>query len=255
MAGGGTRAAKTMHENVEVHADNSALAEAVAGQIITQAWGAIAARARFSIGLSGGSTPRGLFEMLAQKPYAARLDWSKVHVFWGDERCVPPDDPDSNYGMAREALLKHVPLPDDNVHRVPGELPPAEAAAQYEQMLRRFFDEQKPRFDLLLQGMGDDGHTASLFPHTKALRERKRWVIPNYVPRLDAWRITLTVTAINAARSVIFMVSGPGKAQALHDVLEGPHQPETLPSQFVAPPNGQVTWMVDEAAASLLRRH
>jgi 6-phosphogluconolactonase len=244
-----------MSESVEVYADGAALAEAVAEQLITRAWSAIAARGRFSIGLSGGSTPRGLFEMLAHEPYAPRLDWSKIHVFWGDERSVPPDDPDSNYGMAREALLSYVPLPEENVYRMRGELPPAEAADQYEQVLRDFFADQKPRFDLLLQGMGDDGHTASLFPHTKGLRERNRWVIPNYVPKLDTWRITLTVTAINAAREVIFMVSGAGKAKALHDVIEGPHQPETLPSQFVAPANGEVVWVVDEAAASLLRRH
>ena len=244
-----------MSESVEVYADGAALAEAVAEQIVTLAWSAITARGRFSIGLSGGSTPRGLFELLAHESYASRLDWSRVHVFWGDERCVPPDDPESNYGMAREALLKYVPLPDENVRRVRGELPPTQAADDYERALRRFFDDQKPRFDLLLQGMGDDGHTASLFPNTKALRERNRWVIPNYVPKLDTWRITLTVTAINAARNVIFIVSGAGKAQALHDVLEGPHQPDNLPSQFFAPANGQVTWMVDEAAASLLRRH
>lgn len=244
-----------MSESVEVYADNTALADAVAEQIITLAWSAITARGRFSIGLSGGSTPRALFEMLAQAPYAPRLDWGRVHVFWGDERCVPPDHPDSNYRMAYEALLKHVPVPGENVYRMRGELDPAEAAGDYERVLRRFFGDQKPRFDLLLQGMGDDGHTASLFPGTMALRERNRWVIPNYVPKLDAWRITLTVTAINAARGVIFMVSGARKAQALHDVLEGPHQPDTLPSQFVAPADAQVAWMVDEAAASLLRRH
>jgi 6-phosphogluconolactonase len=205
------------------------------------------------MGLSGGSTPRALFRLLANPDFAPRIDWSRVHIFWGDERCVPPDHQDSNYGMARETLLDHVPLPEDNICRIRGEIDPQQAAAEYEQVLRIFFSNaDTPRFDLLLQGMGDDGHTASLFAGTQALYERTRWVIENYVPKLEMWRITLTVGAINAAAHVIFLVTGQNKAATLREVLNGPHQPEYYPSQLVQPADGELIWMADAAAAARL---
>ncbi len=243
-----------MTANVETYANETELADAVAERIITLAWAAIGEHGRCSIGLAGGTTVRGLFELMATRPYASRLDWDRVFLFWGDERCVPPDHPDSNYGMARKTLLEHVPVPAENVERMKGELDPAEAAEQYEAVLRRHFGDEAPRFDVLLQGMGSDGHTASLFPGTEALKERTRWVVANYVPKLESWRITLTIPAINAARNVIFMVSGPGKAEPLRDVLEGPRDPERLPSQAIAPVDGALVWMVDAAAGSLLAR-
>jgi 6-phosphogluconolactonase len=241
--------------HIEIYRDQAALARATAERVVSLAAEAITARGQFSVGLSGGSTPRGLFSLLATDEFAARMEWAQVHVFWGDERCVPPDHPDSNYRMAREALLDHVPLTEENICRMRGEIEPEQAAAEYEQVLRVFFareDPPLPRFDLLLQGMGDDGHTASLFPGTRALYEQTRWVLENYVPELAMWRITLTPVAINAASNVIFLVAGRSKAEPLHAVLRGAYQPEKYPSQLIQPVDGQLAWMVDEAAAALL---
>lgn len=239
---------------IEIHADLNTLAYAVAERIVTLAAGAIEAHGQFSIGLSGGSTPRSLYSLLATEEFRARIDWSCVHVFWGDERCVPPDHPDSNYRMAYSALLNHVPVVEANIHRIYGESDPSQAAAQYERVLREYFGAQghfTARFDLLLQGMGADGHTASLFPDTAAIHERPWWVVENYVSKLDAWRITLTPEAINAAANVIFMVAGADKAETLREVLHGPYIPDKYPAQLVRPENGQVEWMVDAAAAAL----
>lgn len=240
--------------NIETFADKNALTRAVAERITILSHEKIAASGRFSLGLSGGSTPRTLFELLASADFTPCLDWANIHIFWGDERCVPPDHADSNYRMTRETLLDHVPLPAANIHRIGGENDPAEAAADYENDLRAFFgdDAPWPHFDLLLQGMGDDGHTASLFPETDALAETTRWVVANYVPKLASWRITLTAPAINAAANVWFLVTGENKAAALHQVLRGPHQPTTYPAQLIQPTNGTLAWLVDPAAAARL---
>ena len=175
-------------------------------------------------------------------------------MFWGDERCVPPNHVDSCYRMAREKLLDHVPIPAENIHRMQGEIRPDEAAVRYEDTLRNFFgnDSLYPRFDLILLGMGDDGHTASLFPGTNAVLEEKRWVIENYVPAKQMWRITLTKTAINAAANVSFLVSGSGKAQRLQQVIQGDYNQDLLPAQLIQPQNGTLTWFVDQDAASKL---
>lgn len=239
--------------DIQILPDAAALARAAADHVAMLAAGAMAERQRFSLGLSGGSTPRALFMLLASAGFAGQIDWSRVHVFWGDERCVPPDHLDSNYYMARETLLNHVPLPEANIHRIQGEMVPAQAATDYERDLQSFFGaDDLPRFDLLLQGMGDDGHTASLFPGTTALRERKRRVVENYVPRLGVWRITLTVPVINAAANIVFLVEGANKASTLRAVLQGPYQPDVYPSQFIQPANGHLLWMVDQAAAAQL---
>jgi 6-phosphogluconolactonase len=237
-----------------IYPDQAALSRAAAERIVQLAAGLIATQGQFSISLSGGSTPRLLFELLATGEFSSRLDWAKVHVFWGDERTVPPDHVDSNYRMARETLLDHVDLPERNINRIQGEIKPEQAAAEYEQVLRVFFgqDARWPRFDLLLLGMGNDGHTASLFPHTDALYEKTRWVRANYVPKLEDWRITLTVPAINAAAQVWFLVAGEGKARTLRSVLHGSHQPMTFPAQMIQPDNGELIWWLDEAAAALL---
>jgi len=235
-----------------VFPDLNSLVASAAEQVVTLAGAAIAARGRFAIGLSGGSTPRPLYELLASPAFASRIDWPNVHVFWGDERCVPPDHPDSNYRMARETLLDHVPLPPDNIHRLAGELDPATAAADYEAHLRAFFagdGEAGPRFDLLLLGMGDDAHTASLFPGTAALGETERWVAANYVEKLDAWRLTLTPPALNAAAEIMVLVSGASKADAFHAVLSGPTDPDKYPAQVLNPNNGRLRWLVDSEAA------
>jgi 6-phosphogluconolactonase len=190
---------------------------------------------------------------LLARDYPAELDWSKVHVFFGDERTVPPEHEDSNYRMAYEALLSRVPV--GSVHRMRGELPPAEAAASYEEELRECFGpDEPPSFDLILLGLGEDGHTASLFPETSALDVTDRWVVANPVLKLETTRLTLTIPAINAAKAVTFLVAGEGKAEALKEILEGDADPRAYPAKFVRPERGDLTWMVDRAAASLVDR-
>ncbi len=199
--------------------------------------------------LAGGSTPKAAYGILA-RDYAETVDWGRVHAFFGDERTVPPGHEDSNYRMAREALLDRVPV--GGVHRMRGELPPDEAAASYEEELRAFFgDEGPPRFDLILLGLGEDGHTASLFPETSALEVTDRLVVANPVLKLDTTRITLTAPVLNAARAVIFLVAGESKAEALKEVLEGDADPRRYPAKLVQPADGP-TWMVDRSAAQRL---
>lgn len=222
------------------------LARDVAEWIIDAADAAIVARGRFLWVASGGSTSRQTYETLAMPIYRDRLDWSRTYIFWGDERTVGPDDPDSNYGMMRDALLQHVPLPADQVFRMRGEDNPTQAADEYEQQIRQFFGDEAPRFDVVLLGMGNDGHTASLFPDTEALRATEQLVVANVVEKMDTWRLTMTAPLLNLARRVAFIVSGEGKAAMLRTVLQGPRLPHTYPAQLIQDP----IWFVDEAAAS-----
>jgi 6-phosphogluconolactonase len=240
--------------DVRVFAGADDMAEAVAEEFVELAAMAIADRGRFAVALAGGSTPRAAYTRLASESFASRVDWSRVLFFWSDERCVPPDHPESNYRMAREALLDHVPVPGQNVFRVLGEKEPMQAADTYEDQLRTLFGGSIPRFDLVMLGMGADGHTASLFPGTAAVHEAVRWVVAHRVEELDAWRLTLTPVVLNAAANVLFVVSGKGKAERLQEVLEGPYQPDVLPAQIVKPSVGRLVWMVDEAAAAELSR-
>jgi 6-phosphogluconolactonase len=237
--------------DVHTYPDATKLARAAAERFVALATEAIAARGQFAVALSGGSTPRATYALLASGEFAARVDWPRVHVFWGDERCVPPGHPDSNYRMAREALLDDIPIPAENVHRIRGELPPDQAALAYQAELEAVLG-ANGRFDLMLLGMGADGHTASLFPGTTALDERERAVVAVYVERLHAWRVTLTLTTINAARQILFLAIGAAKAETLRAVLEGPAG--RLPAQSIRPTAGQLTWMVDAAAASQITR-
>lgn len=245
-------------EPVEVYGDRGALVRAEADRVVTIVRAAILARGRCALALSGGSTPRPLYELLATPDFASAIDWMRVHVFWGDERCVPPDHPDSNFRMTREALLDRVPIPSGNVHRIAGEEAPEVAARAYEDTLRAYFGvPQGPperSFDLVLLGMGDDGHTASLFPGTPAVTEERSWVVANHVtqPR-EMWRITLTPVVLNAAAVVTFLVAGAGKAERLYEVLEDPPPSLSLPVQRIHPTHGALTWMVDAAAAQRLR--
>lgn len=242
---------------VKTLADPARLTEAAAQHFLDCAQQAIEQRGRFTVALSGGSTPRALYERLAQPDMRDRIDWTLIHVFWGDERTVPPDHAESNYRMAYDALLDHVPIPGKNIHRISGEMAPAAAASEYEANLRRFFatgrkDSSGPvraRFDLVLLGMGDDGHTASLFPGAPAITEQRHWVAAYLVEKLGVWRISLTPLAINAARQVTFLVTGQAKAVRLNQVLYGPYHPHILPAQVVRPDEGRLLWMVDEAAA------
>lgn len=207
---------------------------------------------RFTIALSGGSTPRLLYQALASPPYAQRIAWDRWQVFWGDERCVPPDHEDSNYLMAERVLLDHVPIPPPQVHRMRGEVAPEEAALEYEDIVRNSFQVAIPSFDLILLGLGDDGHTASLFPGTQALQEEHRLVVPNWAPHLQVPRITFTLPLINAAREVVFLVAGQSKANAVTQVLGPSAQNSTLPAALVRPTNGSVRWFLDTEASSLL---
>jgi 6-phosphogluconolactonase len=236
---------------VTVYPDHQSLADGAASFIAGLAVESIAERDRFTIALAGGNTPRPIYARLAAAEHAGRIDWGKVHVFFSDERCVPPDDAASNYRMAREALLDHVPLLSANVHRMRGEEEPALAALAYEQDLQGAFrTSAAPVFDLICLGLGDDGHTASLFPGTAALRERERWVVAQYVAVARAWRVTFTPALINAARHILFLVEGAGKSETLRRVLEGAYQPDVLPAQLIQPLSGETHWFVDAAAAA-----
>ncbi|MGA7694062.1 MAG: 6-phosphogluconolactonase [Candidatus Sulfotelmatobacter sp.] len=229
------------------------LFQAAAEEVLRAAAEAIAQRGRFTIALSGGSTPRNLYTLIAANA-SASLPWDQMFFFWGDERHVPLNDPDSNYRMAKETLLSKVPIPPANIFPVPADNPDAAAAAQaYEDTLRKFFAlaaGEFPKFDLILLGMGPDGHTASLFPETAALQEKSRLVVANWVEKLSNSRITFTLPVLNAARCVAFLVSGADKAAVLHEVLEGKAPGEKYPSKLVRPIEGKLIWFVDRAAAS-----
>jgi len=218
---------------------------------------AVATRGVARVAISGGSTPKAIFALLADPagPFLATVPWDKLQLFWVDERCVAPDDPESNYGVCRELLLSKVPLPEANVFRMEGELDPDEAASRYESFLRntmKLEGAESPAFDLVALGMGPDGHTASLFPHTQAIDEIGRLVVANHVPQKDTWRITLTWPVINQATEVVFEIDGAGKADVLAEVLTGPRDVERLPSQLIRPSNGKLLFLLDEAAAAKL---
>lgn len=209
------------------------------------------------IAISGGSTPKRTFELLANpaENFVAAMPWQRIELYWVDERMVPPDDKDSNYRMTRETLLDRVPLSPDRIFRIEGELDPEQAAARYESSIRnhlRLEGAQGPRFDVLALGMGDDGHTASLFPHTDAINEMIRIAVANYVPQKDTWRVTLTWPVINQARDVFFLIAGRDKAEPLREVLLGNYNPDALPSQLIRPASGRLLMLLDREAAALL---
>jgi 6-phosphogluconolactonase len=234
---------------IKVVADASSVALLAAERIVAAAEAAIEIRESFSIVLSGGSTPKALYALLATEEVRSSIEWTKVHVFFGDERCVPPDHADSNYRMAREALLAKVPVPGDNIYRIRGEADPAEAAQDYDDTLSDYFADRGP--DVALLGMGDDGHTASLFPHTDALKESKRRCVANFVPRLNRWRLTLTAPFLNRSEQVLVLATGAAKAGRVAEVLEGPRVPDELPIQLIQPRSGRLTWIMDAPAAGM----
>ena len=239
---------------VKVFDDPEGVARAAASRFAELAREAVAERGLFAVALAGGSTPRGVYELLAGGEFRGRVDWENVHVFFGDERAVPFGHADSNFRMASESLLSRVNVPEKNIHRIEGVGDAAANASDYESEMRGLFgdDAEWPRLDLVMLGMGDDGHTASLFPHTAALDERRAWVAANWVEKLGAWRITLTAPAVNAARHVLFLAGGAGKAERLREVLKGERDPARLPSQLIRPHDGTLEWFVDRAAASRL---
>jgi 6-phosphogluconolactonase len=236
---------------LRVFPDPGAVAASVADAFVNDAHSAISQRGAFFVALAGGTTPKAAYQLLAQEPRASAIDWQHVQVYFGDERCVPPDHQDSNYRMAREALLSRVPLPEQNVHRMEGEADPLVAARTYAESLIQTMGDV-PHFDLIMLGMGPDGHTASLFPGTDPLVDNERLVRAVYVEKLQTHRITLTPLVINNARHVIIATEGLTKAPALYAVRMGPYDPVVHPVQIVAPVDGQLSWYVDRAAAAEL---
>lgn len=236
--------------------DRTALSRAAAERFVEAARRAVEARGAFTVALSGGSTPRDLYELLATPPWRDAVEWPRVHVFWGDERCVPPEDPRSNYRLAHELLLRHVPVPASHVHRMVAERADREAAAaEYAALIRRFVpaDEQGvPRFDLVLLGLGDDGHTASLLPGSALIAERGRLVAVTDRQREGMTRLTITPPLIEHAGLLLFLVAGADKAPALREVLLGEERPDRYPAQLARGARGDVVWLVDQAAAAEL---
>jgi 6-phosphogluconolactonase len=237
---------------IRIFDDLEALSQAAAKMFMDLSNDAIALHGRFSVALSGGNTPHHLYEILAGVPYHDKIDWEDIHVFWSDERCLPADDPRNNSQMARQALLNHVPVPKSHVHPILSDLPVALAAARYEAELGEFFGVQLPVFDLILLGLGENAHTASLFPHSPALDEKEHWVDGVYVAEQSMYRVTMTAPFINQAKEVIFLVSGAQKASALQSVLEGAYHPHEYPAQLIRPNGAHPIWLVDKAAAHKL---
>jgi 6-phosphogluconolactonase len=240
-----------MKPEVHVFPDLDTLSHAAAEMLVERSRQALTNRGRFLIALSGGGTPSRLYGLLPHLPYRDQISWRGVHVFWGDERCVAPDDPQSNYGQARATFLGQVPVPAENIHRVKGELPPEEAAEDYAVVLERYADAPLtwPRFDVVLLGMGEDGHTASLFPGSEVETSKPTLAVSGHYQGRPAWRVTLTPPVINAAASVVFLAAGSAKAQTLAKVLHGQYQPKQLPAQRIQPSDGDLIWLVDNEAA------
>jgi 6-phosphogluconolactonase len=242
------------HKNkIEVFETPEALSEATAEFIIKLAYECIARRGKFSLCLSGGSTPELLFKLMAGADYRERLPWVQTFVFWGDERYVPMDDSRNNAFVARTLLLDKVGLPRENIFPMPVNLEPATAAAQaYTQTLETFFGKDLPQFDLIMLGIGENAHTASLFPNTPVIHEQRAWVSALYVEEVKMYRVTLTAPVINNAHNVMFLAAGKGKAEVLRTVLTAPYQPDKYPAQLISPVLGSLFWFLDEAAAALL---
>jgi 6-phosphogluconolactonase len=239
---------------LRVYASAEGVAQAAAELFVRTSQGAIRKRGRFAVALSGGSTPKRTYELLAKPEFSRSVDWNRVHLFWGDERYVAHDDPSSNFRMTREALLSSIAIPAENIHAVPTELTPPEAAASaYEAEIRRVIGETPtlPRFDLIYLGLGTNGHTASLFPHSPILKEQARLVAADFVAELDRWRISMTFPLLNSSERVAFLVAGADKAQVMRDVLVGPLDPERLPAQSISP-RGELLYLADVAAVAEL---
>jgi 6-phosphogluconolactonase len=236
---------------ISVFRDLEQLSRAASSLMAQRARAAAAEHGRFTVALAGGHTPKRTYELLAAPPLRDQIPWSQLHVFWGDERYVPPDDARSNQRMARETLLDHVPVPSQQVHPIECTGTPADSADRYERCLREFLGPAL-RFDLVLLGLGEDGHTASLFPHSPVLTERTRWVADLFVQGQGLHRVTMTAPLINRAHAVVFLVSGPNKASAVQAVLHGANDPDLLPAQLIRPSDGEPRWLVDEAAATRL---
>jgi 6-phosphogluconolactonase len=237
---------------IRIFADLEALSQAAADFLVSLSRDALALKGRFAVAFSGGSTPRRFFSLLAASPYREQIAWASMYFFWADERCVSRGHPDSNYKLAYDTLLSKVPIPEENIHRIKGEKNPKQAAREYEDSLRQFFGTQPfPVFDLIILGVGVDGHTASLFPGTTAVHERTRIALPVYAEVPKPSRVTLTLPVLNNAAQVLFLASGREKAVVLHEIHEDGN-PKLYPAGLVRPVHGRLTWLIDRGAASLL---
>lgn len=237
---------------IRVFTDKDTLSLEAAALFVRQAQISVNHRGRFCVALSGGRTPGRLYEILAGPPFLNDAPWDRTHIFWGDERCVPADDQKSNALMARQALLDHVPVPPDQIHPILCHEAPATSARQYRDLLQDFYSAGPPVFDLVLLGLGEDGHTASLFPYDELLKDQNAWTSSVYVKEQDMYRVTLMPAVINRARLVVFLVSGDSKASVLKEVVAGPSDPFRLPSQLIRPQFGELVWLADSAAAARL---
>jgi len=247
---------RNKNNKVSIYKTVESLNEAAAQLIVDLAKKSVSERGRFALCLSGGSTPKKLYTLLSTKQYSNKIPWKNTFIFWSDERCVPPDDERNNAHMAGITLLKKVEIPASNIFPIPVELPPTEAAAKYEETLHIFFGNAEPRFDLMLLGLGENGHTASLFPETSVLHEKKSWVKDVLVEDAVAGaphRITLTAPLINEARQILFLVTGIEKSKILETVLTGAYLPEKYPAQLIEPEQGEVQWLINEKAATYIR--
>jgi 6-phosphogluconolactonase len=236
--------------------DTDILSRDAAQYIVRLAAESIVKHGRFTIALSGGTTPKKLYALLGDEFYRSQIDWTRVEIFWSDERCVPPDSEDSNYLLAQQVLLSKIPVAASQIHRMPADEADRDAAsaAYTDEMQRVFATSGVPNFDLIQLGMGPEGHTASLFPHQASLHEQQRLVMPVTVPKPPPPRLTFTPPILNAARHVLFLVTGSEKADAIHAILEGEYNPDEYPAQIVRPTNGEVVWMLDQGAASKLTK-
>jgi 6-phosphogluconolactonase len=237
---------------LHIFTDGEALSNGAAKFIADHIVATLKTSPRYTIALSGGSTPKRLHQLLAQSPYKEQIDWSKLHVFWGDERAVPFEDSRNNAKMAYDTLLDLVPVPAGQIHVMRTDIPPEQSAAEYEKILHQYFDKTATSFDLVLLGMGDDGHTLSLFPGQPVIHEERLWATAFWLQAQDMYRITLTKTIVNKSACVVFLTAGTAKAHALREVLEGADNPDLYPSQVIKPV-GELHWFVDEAAAAGLK--
>ena len=242
-----------MTGELSVVPDSGAVGRAAASIFVEDAGREIALNGRFTVAISGGITPKGFFKLLASEEFRSQVDWGRIHFFWADERCVPPADIDSNYGSAYNTMLSKLPVPPENIHRIKGELEPEAAASAYEAELRAFFGgDTAPRFSLIYLGVGDDGHTASLFPGSDALEEKNRLAVAVYSEPLKSRRVTLTLPVLNNAARVVFLVSGKSKARIVKEVIEGGPGNSPYPAGLVSPGDERLVWLLDREAASML---
>ena len=244
-----------MNKHIHVYPNKEKLVAATAEYMVNSIGQAIEKNGLCNIALSGGNTPGGVFSMLAASPCRNSVDWDKLHLFWGDERMVPREHQDSNFRMVRETLLDHIIIPDGNVHRIQGEIAPERAAEEYAELLDIHFKADSPCFDLILLGLGEDGHTASLFPETDAVDECEKHAVAVFVPKLSAWRVTLTLPVLNAAREVLFLVSGRSKSEMIQRIMSMKQPAKEFPATMVNPQSGELHWMLDSEAMALINKN